>query len=76
MISLKTSNETALRSGMMVMFDDGMMSDGNGGVMFVCGGFFAVVWLCVGLLWNIVWQLVSYGSWFLFFVFPLFSYAR
>ena len=65
MILLKTSNKTALRSGMMVMFDDGMMSDGNGGVMFVCGGFFAVVWFvcwfvveyCMAV--GIVWQLVS-----------------
>ena len=41
--------------------DDGMMSDGNGGVMLLWS-IFAMVCLCVGLLWNIVWQLVSVFS--------------
>jgi predicted membrane protein len=55
---MKTSNETALRSGMMVMFDDGMMSDGNGGGDVVCGGFLqwcVCVLVCCG---------ISYGSWY------------
>jgi hypothetical protein len=50
--------------------DDGMMSDGNGGVMLFCGGF--LQW-CVYVLVRCG---ISYGSWFLFFVFPLFLCTR
>ena len=70
MISLKTSNETALRSGMMVMFDDGMMSDGNGGVMLFVEDFCNGVFVC----WFVVEYRMAVG--FCFFVFPLFLCAR
>ena len=47
--------------------DDGMMSSENGGGDVVWRIFaFAMVFLCVGSLWDIVWQLVSV---FLFFPF-------
>ena len=41
--------------------DDGMMSDKNRWVMLLWSTF-AMVCLCVGSLWNIVWQLVSVFS--------------
>ena len=66
MISLKTSNETALWSGMMVMFDDGMTSDGNGGggVMLLWRIFAMVCFVCwfvveYHMAVGFVWQLVS-----------------
>ena len=39
---LKTSNETALCNGMMMVVDDLVTSDGGGdeGVMCLCGGYF------------------------------------
>ena len=52
----------------MVMFDDGMMSDGKGRlVMLFLGGFLHLEYgMAVGS------SGISYGSWFLFFLFSLF----
>ena len=54
----------------MVMFDDGMMSDGDGGVMLFVEDFCNGVFVC----WFVVEYRMAVG--FCFFVFPLFSYAR
>ena len=52
---LKTSNKTALWSGMIVMFDDGMTGGGDGGEEggCCCGGF--CEWCGCEIL---------YGSWY------------
>ena len=74
-MSLKTSNETALWSGMMVMFDDGMTSDGNGGGgVMLLWRIFAMVCFCVLFRCGIL-----YGSWYrvaVGFCFPFFPFSR
>ena len=74
-MSLKTLNETALWRGMMgCLFDDGMTCGGDGGerggVVFVWEFLMFALWCVLVLPWDIIWQLVSRSSWFLFSVFP------